>query len=111
MLSTLVTPPPTVASIKRCLAKLEIIDHSVRSSLFLTPSSQAPMMDDTRKVDILRPGGPGSISREPLALLVDLSSCERRSVDELGGDSTEGGKPSESNADIRDPRYSTLSIL
>jgi hypothetical protein len=64
-----VTPPHTILSVRRCLARFEKISDTMRTSLFLTPSSKYPI-DETRKADVLGRTGLGFKPQEPLALVV-----------------------------------------
>lgn len=66
-------PPHTVASLKRCLARLENIDNYTRTGLFIDTSSRVPM-DDADNVSILSSNGPGSVPDEPMALVVESES-------------------------------------
>jgi hypothetical protein len=72
--ATLVTPPHTVISLKRCLSKFENITG--RTRLYIAASSQTPM-DDTGRVSILAYPGPGCNPNEPMALVVALSDSNR----------------------------------
>lgn len=74
--ATLVPPPHVASSVKRCLAKLENIDIHTDTSLFLTPSSEHSM-EDSAQVAVLKPGGPGSNSQEPLVLFAKLTTADR----------------------------------
>ena len=75
-----VPPPRTARTVKRCIAKKEIIKDRENTSLFLTSYSQTPM-DDTDKVSILNGTGPGSAPQEPLALVAKLSDSERSDLE------------------------------
>lgn len=78
--ATSVPPPPTVASLKSCIAAFEDINHSTQTSLFLNPTSKSPM-NDVSKVKILSPTGPGFLAQEPLALVVKLSDSARADLE------------------------------
>jgi hypothetical protein len=82
--STLVAPPHTVVSLKRCLCEYEGIDIAkcADTNLFLSASSRHPMEDD-RPVSILVSGGIGDELGDPLALVVSpvsLRSMGRRAA-------------------------------
>ena len=79
----LVPPPHTVKAVKRCIAKMENIKDRTSTTLFLTPYSQSPMVDDD-KVTILSRTGPGSTPQEPLALVAKLSDSERSDLESEG---------------------------
>jgi hypothetical protein len=66
LLSISVSPPHNVDSLKRAICATERIRDCSRTSLFLSPSSKAPMTDEGR-ISILTSGGPGSIPEEPVA--------------------------------------------
>jgi hypothetical protein len=68
IVSTLVAPPHSVLSLKRCLSKYENI--YIDTNLFLSASSRSPI-DDGRDVSILASDGLGS---KPLALVVISNS-------------------------------------
>jgi hypothetical protein len=72
----LVTPPHTVLNLKRCLSRIENIDVNIQTSLFVSPSSQAPM-DDTGRVSILAYPGPGCTPNEPMALVAMCPDSDR----------------------------------
>ena len=99
-----VPPPRTARTVKRCIAKKEIIKDRENTSLFLTSYSQTPM-DDTDKVSILNGTGPGSTSQEPLALVAKLSDSERSDLES----GMRGGLVNAAEAGIAPPeiRYGT----
>jgi hypothetical protein len=100
-----VPPPHNVKSLKRCLARFENIHDRTSTTLFLTPYSQSPM-DDSGKVTILNPTGPGSTPQEPLALVVKLSDSERNALE--SGESSGLASPLEPGITSPDHRYRTL---
>jgi hypothetical protein len=65
-----VTPPHTVASLKRCICEVEEISQSacIRGKLFDTTSSESPLSDGP--ISILTGDGPGSTPEEPIALFL-----------------------------------------
>jgi hypothetical protein len=73
-----VAPPQTVYLIKRHLCKIENISDFLGSILFLSGSSLSPL-NDTERVSILTPGGPGSSPDEPMELVVKFSFIVRDS--------------------------------
>ena len=76
-----VAPPHTVQTVKFSIANVENIKDSTSISLFLTPCSQSPMGDTTRRVAILDPTGPGSTPQKPLALVAKMSGSERSALE------------------------------
>jgi hypothetical protein len=74
--ATLVTPPHTVISLKRCLSNFENINDHLRTILYIAASSQSPM-DDAGRVSILAYPGPGCNPNQPMALVVALSGTNR----------------------------------
>ena len=77
-MATLVTPPHTVVSLKRCLSNVEGIDKQISTSLFMSASS-CTMMDDTSGVSILANPGLGCTPNEPLALVAKFCGDSRSS--------------------------------
>jgi hypothetical protein len=70
--ATLVAPPHTAGSLRRCLSSVENIGAGVQTSLFVATSSGSPMGDSDR-MSILVQSGPGYIANEPVALVVSSS--------------------------------------
>jgi hypothetical protein len=64
----LVTPPHTVASIKRYLSKVEKLGDRCTTRLYTSASSATPA-EDGEHVAILTGTGPGSTPEQPLALV------------------------------------------
>jgi hypothetical protein len=62
-------------------------------------------MDDSGKVTILNPTGPGSMPQEPLALVAKLSDSERNALE--SGENSGLASPSESGTASPDHRYRT----
>jgi hypothetical protein len=75
LLSMSVSPPHNVDSLKRAICATERIRDCSRTSLFLSPSSKAPMTDAGR-ISILTSGGPGSIPEEPVALVIKQNASD-----------------------------------
>ena len=101
-----VPPPRTAKNVKRSIAKEENIKDRERTSLFLTPYSQAPM-DDAAKITILNGTGPGSTPQEPLVLVAKMSEHERSNLEfgrRPGGGLANAAEPDTTPSGIR---YST----
>ena len=64
-----VAPPHTVVSLKHYLSSVENIDDKTTASLFVSPSSQAPMGEMDR-VSILEHSGAGCTPNDPVALVI-----------------------------------------
>ncbi|KIJ97319.1 hypothetical protein K443DRAFT_681592 [Laccaria amethystina LaAM-08-1] len=73
--SKLFAPPHTVASIKRSLCKLEDLSEPDKALVFTPISSLAPKEDSTR-LSLYAPFGPGLSEQDPIALVVE---SEKRS--------------------------------
>jgi hypothetical protein len=71
-------------SLRRCIATVENIDENASTKLFMAPSSQTPIMDDTR-VSILAYPGPGCTPNEPIALAVKAKLPRETARDPFGG--------------------------
>lgn len=67
-----VAPPQTVHLIKRRLCQIENKSDYLDSILFVSRSSLSPI-NNTERVSILTPGGPGSTPDEPMELVVKSS--------------------------------------
>lgn len=64
-----VTPPHTVASLKRCICNFEGIPQAfIRGQLFSDISSESPM--DDGRISILTSDGPGFNPEQPMSLIV-----------------------------------------
>jgi hypothetical protein len=126
--ATLVVPPHTAASLKRCLSNVEKIDDKIPTTLFIATSSQNPM-DDNDHLSIFADPGPGCTPNEPMALVAKLPDVGRRSLDteavSLSQESTSpfekqylyyqvykahGAIPSKQPADSNDPFVGRISI-
>lgn len=68
-----VTPPHTVASIKRYIRKVESIPDQSVFDLYMDSQSREPLNDD-ELVPIMTGTGPGSDPREPLALVITVQA-------------------------------------
>ncbi|KIJ97323.1 hypothetical protein K443DRAFT_681596 [Laccaria amethystina LaAM-08-1] len=68
--SKLFPPPHTVASIKRSLCKLEDLSEPDKALVFTPISSPAPKEDSTR-LSLYAPSGPGLSEQDPIALVVE----------------------------------------
>ena len=75
ILGMLVTPPHTVASLKKCLCRTEGVKGQCRVELFLSCTAQSPM-DDGQRISLLPTSGPGSLSYESMALVVNDEKME-----------------------------------
>jgi hypothetical protein len=65
----LVTPPHTVASIKRCICKVETIINKDQDVQLFGSASETTPMGDNEHIAILDGTGPGSSPKQPLALV------------------------------------------
>lgn len=74
-----IPPPRTAASVMRCISKNEELDHSNRSQLFSSVSSESPLEKD---VLILSSDHPGSTLDDPMAF-VDLPAPITSSINGL----------------------------
>ncbi|KIK02378.1 hypothetical protein K443DRAFT_677620 [Laccaria amethystina LaAM-08-1] len=63
-------PPRTVASIKRCLCKLEGLLEPDKALVFTPLSSPAPK-EDSARLSLYAPSGPGLSEQDPIALVVE----------------------------------------
>ena len=63
-------PPHTVASIKQSLCKLEGLSEPDKAVVFAPLSSPAPKEDSTR-LSLKAPSGPGLSEQDPIALVVE----------------------------------------
>ncbi|EDR03969.1 uncharacterized protein LACBIDRAFT_330868 [Laccaria bicolor S238N-H82] len=63
-------PPLTVASIKRSLCKLEDLSKPDKALLFTPLSSPAPK-EDSARLSLYGPSGPGLSEQDPIALVVE----------------------------------------
>jgi hypothetical protein len=70
-----ITPPHTIDSIKRCVAKAEQLGTALFSKLFKNMESETPM--DTAKVSVLGGGDRLGLSEDPM-VYVHSSSVEYR---------------------------------
>ena len=68
-----ITPPQTVASIIRCMCKVEQITRYHFAKLFVFDAT-ATLMDEKEALAILTGSGPGSDYRRPLALVLGPES-------------------------------------
>ena len=68
--SKLFSPPHTVASIKRFLCKLEGLSGPDKALVF-TPLSSAVPKDDSARLSLYAPSGPGLSEHDPIALVVE----------------------------------------
>ena len=66
-----IAPPRTVASIKRCLCKLEGLSEPDKALVFSPLSSPAPK-EDSACLSLYAPSGPGLSEQDPIALVVEL---------------------------------------
>ena len=62
-----IPPPHTVASIMRCISKVEDMDHCKLSQLWKNSKSEAPLRDG--HVSILTSERPGSTPHDPMAFV------------------------------------------
>jgi hypothetical protein len=76
--STLVAPPHTIASLKRCLCKQEGFSDYTHAKLFHSLSSQSPL-DNNQDFSILSNTRPGHQPNDPLALVVSRHQITPRS--------------------------------
>jgi len=67
-----VTPPHTVKSVKRLLCKHEGVLDVDRTELFSALSSESELGDQDR-LQVLAEGGPGSLAKDPMALVINDS--------------------------------------
>ncbi|EDR03584.1 uncharacterized protein LACBIDRAFT_307071 [Laccaria bicolor S238N-H82] len=65
-----VAPPRTVASLKRCLCKLEGLSEPDKALVFTPLSSPAPK-EDSARLSFHAPSGPGLSEQDPIALVVE----------------------------------------
>ena len=65
-----IAPPRTVASIKRSLCKLEDLSEPGKALLFTPLSSPAPK-EDSARLSLSAPSGPGLSEQDPIALVVE----------------------------------------
>ncbi|EDR03583.1 uncharacterized protein LACBIDRAFT_295204 [Laccaria bicolor S238N-H82] len=65
-----VTPPRTVASLKRCLCKLEGLSEPDKALVYTPLSSPAPI-EDSARLSFHAPSGPGLSEQDPIALVVE----------------------------------------
>ncbi|EDR07186.1 uncharacterized protein LACBIDRAFT_328198 [Laccaria bicolor S238N-H82] len=63
-------PPHTVASVKRSLCKLEGLLRPEKALFFATLSSPAPK-EDSARLSLSAPSGPGLFEQDPIALVVE----------------------------------------
>ena len=75
ILSKAVTPPHTVASLKRHLCKIEGFSGSENAHLYLSILSQT-ILDYSSRLDLMNRYGPGSSEKEPMVLLI--KNAEKR---------------------------------
>ena len=101
-----ITPPHTALSLKKHLCKIEgVAGFGSNASLFEALSSNAAVSDSTR-LNLRGHLGPGTSSREPMALVVGVAEVEKRS----SGPDPQVEELSE-NPDPQEKRYSTHNIL
>ena len=65
-----VAPPRTVASIKRCLCKFEGLSEPNKALVF-TPLSSPTSKEDSARLSLYDPSGPGLSEQDPIALVVE----------------------------------------
>jgi hypothetical protein len=80
IMATLVAPPHTARSLRRCLSSIEHIDRNIPTRLFIATSSQTPM-NDAGRVSILANPGPGCTPNEPMALVAMSCALAGRSLE------------------------------
>ena len=68
--SKLFSPPHTVASIKRFLCQLEGLSEPDKALVFTPLSSPAPK-EDSARLSLYAPSGPGLSEHDPIALVVE----------------------------------------
>ncbi|EDQ98061.1 uncharacterized protein LACBIDRAFT_296078 [Laccaria bicolor S238N-H82] len=68
--SKLFSPPHTVASIKRSLCKFEGLSEPDKALVF-TPLSSPALKEDSARLSLKAPSGPGLSEHDPIALIVE----------------------------------------
>jgi hypothetical protein len=103
-----VPPPRNAKAVKCSIAKVENVEDSISTSLFLTSYSHSPM-GDLDKFTILNDTFPGSTPEEPLVLVAKMSDSKRRALESDG----RGGLASAAEPDTKHPdiRYGTFIQL
>ena len=69
-------PPHTVASIRRSLCKLEGLSEPEKALVFAPLSSRAPK-EDSARLNLYAPFGPGMSEHNPIALVVESEERTR----------------------------------
>ncbi|EDR15490.1 uncharacterized protein LACBIDRAFT_301924 [Laccaria bicolor S238N-H82] len=85
--STLVRPPQTAASLTRYLCKIEGLNH--RSGVLYQSLSDTAALDDATRLLFRGTSGPGPSDVDPVALIVDTRSAEKRSPASSSAESQE----------------------
>ena len=75
--SNFFAPPHTVASIRRSLCKFEGLSEPDKALVFIPLSSPAPK-EDSARLSLYVPSGPGLSEQDPIALVVE---SEKRTKD------------------------------
>ena len=70
-------PPQTAASLKKCLVRIEGLQH--RKGALYRSLSDSTALDDSTRLLFRETPGPGASDVDPVALIVDTRAAEKRS--------------------------------
>ena len=72
-------PPQSAASLMKCLAKIEGLEHRKGAFKLYRSLSDNTALDDSTRLSFRETPGPGASDVDPVALIVDTRAAEKRS--------------------------------